>query len=140
MEPLEAADSSRAFYPDMLSTVRIVHVAGDEKPLVCGMCGRRICDITVTNGRVALPYAFARMAIPERVPTGYRVKSLGPAQGQTRKPNVRIFADEASGRFRIIHEHKSNGRGALDRTVNAATLEKLYSAAVAADEREVVLR
>ena len=43
---------------------------------------------------------------------------------------------DASG----FHEHKSNGRGALDRTVNAATLEKLYSAAVAADEREVVLR
>jgi hypothetical protein len=68
---------------------------------------------------------------------------LGGRRGEKRRdPNVRIFEDDADGqiRFRIIHEHKRNGRGLLDRTVTAATLEKLYNAAAAASEREVVLR
>jgi hypothetical protein len=64
---------------------------------------------------------------------------MGGQRGQKpRDPNVRIFADESDGRFRIVHEHKRNGRGPLDRTVTAETLQKLYNAAVA--EREVVLR
>jgi hypothetical protein len=112
----------------------------DEQPLICGMCGRRLCDITAIDGHVALLYAFPRVGIPQQVPTGYRVKSLGPAHGQTRNPNVRIFADEASGRFRIVHEHKGNGRGPLDRTVSEATLHKLYTDAMTSNAREVVLR
>jgi hypothetical protein len=112
----------------------------DEKPLVCGMCHRRICDITVINGGVALPYAILRVGIPRQVPSGYRVKSLRPAKGRTRNPNVRIFADEARGHFRIVHEHKRNGRGPLNLTMTAAKLEKLYNAAVTAGDNEVVLR
>ena len=112
----------------------------DERPLLCGMCHRRMCDITVINGRVTLLYALPRVGIPQQIPSGYRAKSLGPAHGQTRNPNVRIFTDEASGHLRIVHEHKRNRRGPLDRTVTAATLEKLYNAAAAASEREVVLR
>jgi hypothetical protein len=67
---------------------------------------------------------------------------LGRGRGKKpRDPNVRIFEDDADeNRFRIVHEHKRNGRGPLDRTVTAATLEKLYNAAAAASEREVVLR
>ena len=49
------------------------------------------------------------------------------------------FINESRDRFRIVHHHKRNSRGPLDRTITAATLEKLYNEAVAADEREVVL-
>jgi hypothetical protein len=53
-----------------------------------------------------------------------------------------MFVDNSDGqnRFRIVHEHKRNGRGHLDRTVTAATLQKMYDAAVAAGDDEVVLR
>ena len=112
----------------------------DGRPLLCGMCHRRMCDITVINGRVALLYAPPRVGIPQQIPSGYRVKSLGPAHGQTRNPNVRIFANESQDRFRIVHEHKRDGRGPLDRTITAATFKKLYDEAVAADQREVVVR
>jgi hypothetical protein len=30
----------------------------DEQPLICGMCGRRLCDITAIDGHVALLYAL----------------------------------------------------------------------------------
>jgi hypothetical protein len=112
----------------------------EELPLTCGMCGRRICDITVINGRVALLYAPPRLRLPQQVPSGYRVKSLGPPHGQTRNPNVRIFADEARGHLRIVHVHKRNRRGPLDRTVSAATLHKLHTDAVDSNAHEVVLR
>jgi hypothetical protein len=57
-----------------------------------------------------------------------------------RDPNVRIFEDDSDeNRFRIVHHHKRNSRGPLDRTITAATLQKMYDAAVAAGANEVVL-
>jgi hypothetical protein len=115
----------------------------EERPLICGMCHRRMCDITVVHGHVVLLRVSRRVGIPQKVPTGRAPRMLGGRRGEKRRdPNVRIFEDDADGqiRFRIIHEHKRNGRGLLDRTVTAATLEKLYNAAAAASEREVVLR
>ena len=107
----------------------------DEKPLVCGMCGRRICDIALFNGDVHLLRVPRRAGIPGKVlPEGRAFRITG-----ARDPNVRVFAEESGDRFRIVHHHKRNGRGPLDRTITAATLEKLYNAAVAADDREVVL-
>ena len=61
-----------------------------------------------------------------------------PPVGKPRDPNVRIYVD--NDRFRIVHEHKRNGRGPLDRTITAATLEEMYRGAVTAGEPEVVLR
>ena len=116
----------------------------DEKALVCGMCGRRICDIAVIRGDVALLRAPHRVGIPQQqVPKGRVARGLSSIQGQRpRDPNVRIFADDSDGenRYRIVHHHKRGDRGTLDRTVTAATLERLYNTAKAADEREVVLR
>ena len=115
----------------------------EERPLLCGMCHRRMCDITVINGSVMLLRVPKRLGIPQKVPTGRAPRMSGSRRGEKpRDPNVRIFEDDANGqiRFRIVHEHKRNGRGPLDRTVTAATLEKVYDAAVAAGEREVVLR
>jgi hypothetical protein len=114
----------------------------DEPPLLCGMCHRRMCDITVVHGRVVLLRAPKRVGIPQKVPTGRAPRMSGGRRGEKpRDPNVRIFEDDADGqiRFRIIHEHKRNGRGPLDRTVTAAKLEKMFEAAVAAGANEVVL-
>ena len=114
----------------------------DERPLLCGMCHRRICDITIVRGDVLLIRAPKREGIPEQqVPEGRVARGLGSIRGgRPRDPNVRIFVDESRDRFRIVHHHKRGGRGPLDRTITAATLEKMYNAADAADEREVVLR
>ena len=115
----------------------------DEKALLCGTCGRRICDIAIIRGDVHLLRAPRRVGIPqEKVPEGRVARSSGAIRGgRQRDPNVRIFEDESDeNRFRIVHHHKSNSRGPLDRTVTAATLAKVYNAAVAAGEREVVLR
>ena len=113
----------------------------DEKPLVCGMCHRRICDIGIIGDSVTLLRVSYHLGIPRQVPRGRGPRGLGSIQGQRpRDPNVRVFADVGQNRFRIVHEHKRGGRGTLDRTVTAATLEKMYNAAVVADEREVVLR
>jgi len=119
-----------------------MHVSGgfvlEERPLLCGMCHRRICDITIFRGDVVLLQAPKRIGIPEKAPTGRTTRITGARPGETpRNPNVRMFEADSGDRFRIIHEHKS--RGPLDRKVNAATLEKLYNAAVASDQREVVL-
>jgi hypothetical protein len=120
-----------------------MHVSGgfvlEERPLLCGMCHRRICDIAIFRGDVVLLKAPKRIGIPEKAPTGRTTRITGARPGETpRNPNVRIFEDDSGDRFRIIHEHK--GRGPLDRKVNAATLENLYNAAVAAGDDGVVLR
>jgi hypothetical protein len=125
-----------------------MHVAAgyltEELPLVCGMCHRRLCDITIFRGDVLLIRAPQREGIPEQqVPEGRVARGLGSINGgRPRDPNVRIFTDDfdRQSRFRIVHHHKRGGRGPLDRTVTAATLEKLYADAVASDQREVVLR
>jgi len=115
----------------------------EEKPLICGMCGRRICDISMFHGDVMLLRASRNHdGIPQQVPKGRIASGNSSINGQKpRDPNVKIYVDESGeqDRFRIVHEHKSKGRGTLDRTITANTLEKLYIAAVAADEREVVL-
>jgi hypothetical protein len=112
----------------------------DTKALVCGMCGRRICDIGIIGDNVTLLRVSYHLGIPQQAPKWRGPRGLGSIPGQRpRDPNVRFFADNGQNRFRIVHEHKRNGRGTLDRTVTAATLEKMYNAAVAADEREVVL-
>ena len=113
----------------------------EELPLVCGMCHRRLCDITIFRGDVLLIRAPQREGIPEQqVPEGRVARGLGSINGgRPRDPNVRIFVDESGDRFRIVHHHKRGGRGPLDRTTTAATLEKLYADAVASDQREVVL-
>jgi hypothetical protein len=114
----------------------------EERPLVCGMCHRRMCDIAVINGDVALLRAPRRVGIPqEKVPEGRVARSAGATRGtRPRDPNVRIFEDDSDGnRFRIVHHHKRGGRGPLDRTITAATLQKMYDAAVAAGANEVVL-
>jgi hypothetical protein len=109
----------------------------NERPLLCGMCHRRICDIAVNDGDVFLLRVAKRQGIPEKVPEG-RVPRL---TGGGRDPNVRIFADESGeqNRFRFVHHHKRGGRGPLDRTITAATLHKLYDAVVTAGSNEVVL-
>jgi hypothetical protein len=125
-----------------------MHVAAgyvpEELPLICGMCHRRICDIIIFRGDVVLIRVSKTIGIPEKAPTGRGARGLsGSIPGQRpRDPNVRVFTDDfdRQSRFRIVHEHKRNGRGPLDRTITAATLEKMYNEAVAADECEVVLR
>lgn len=114
----------------------------DEKPLICGMCGRRICDISMFRGDVMLLRASRHHGgIPQQVPEGPIAKGNSSINGKRpRDPNVKIFVDKSEDRYRMVHEHKRSGRGTLDRTITADTLEKLYNAAVAADEREVVLR
>jgi hypothetical protein len=108
------------------------------------MCHRRICDITIFRGDVLLIRASRRHdGIPQQVPKGRIASGSGSINGQRpRWPNVKIYVDESGehDRYRIVHEHKRNGRGPLDRTITEATLEKLYAEAVAADQREVVLR
>ena len=115
----------------------------DEKTLVCGMCSRRICDITISHGNLILLRASQRPGgIPQQVPKGRIASGSGSINGaRGRWPNVKIYVDESGDpkRYRIVHEHKRKGRGTLDRTITATTLEKLYNAAKAADEREVVL-
>jgi hypothetical protein len=119
----------------------VAEMLTDEKTLICGMCGRRICDIGIIGDNVTLLRVSYHLGIPQQTPKWRGPRGLGSIQGQRpRDPNVRIFADNGQNRFRIVHEHKRNGRGTLDRTMTSATLERLYSAAVAADEREVVLR
>ena len=80
-----------------------------------------------------------REGIPEKVPSDRPTRFASvPPVGKPRDPNVRIYVD--NDRFRIVHEHKRNGRGPLDRTITATTLEKMYADAVASDQCEVVLR
>jgi hypothetical protein len=106
------------------------------------MCHRRICDISVHNGNVYLIRASQRKGIPERVPADRPTRwAAGPPGQKPRDPNVRIYVDDPDERtrFRIVHEHKRNGRGPLDRTITAAKLGKMVTAVVAAGEKEVVL-
>jgi hypothetical protein len=114
----------------------------DEKHLVCGMCHRRICDIAIVRGDVALLRVTQHGGIPQQVPQSRGPRMTGGRVGEKpRDPNVQVYADESGeSRFRIVHEHKRNGRGTLDRTVKASTLEKLYNDAVAVGNDEVVLR
>jgi hypothetical protein len=115
----------------------------DDRPLLCGMCHRRMCDIAIIRGDVHLLRAPRRVGIPqEKVPEGRVARGFGSVRGtRPRDPNVRIFEDDSDeNRFRIVHHHKRGGRGPLDRTITAATLQKMYDAAVAARADEVVLR
>jgi hypothetical protein len=115
----------------------------EEKTLICGMCGRRICDISIIGDNVTLLRVSYHLGIPQQASKDRGPRGLASINGQRpRDPNVKIYLDNTGeqDRFQIVHEHKRNGRGTLDRTVTAATLEKMYNAAIAADEREVVLR
>ena len=118
--------------------------ATKEMALVCGMCHRRICDVAIFRGDVLLIRASQREGIPaHKVPEGRVARGLGSINGgRPRDPNVRIFVDDVNtqSRYRIVHHHKRGGRGPLDRTITADTLETLYNEAVASDQREVVLR
>ena len=69
----------------------------EEKPLVCGMCGRRICDISMFRGDVMLPRASQRHdGIPQRVPKGRIASGSSSINGSRgRWPNVKIFSDES---------------------------------------------
>jgi hypothetical protein len=122
----------------------MAHAMLNEKPLICGMCGRRICDIIIFHGDVVLIRASQRHdGIPQQVPKGRIASGSSSINGSRgRWPNVKIYVDKSGehDRYRIVHEHKRNGRGTLDRTITADTLEKLYNDAVASDQREVVLR
>jgi hypothetical protein len=129
-----------------LSPVSIVDVAAgfliEERPLICGMCHRRICDIIVNRGDVLLVRAPQRKGIPEKISADRPMRwAAGPPGRKPRDPNVSIYVDnpDKGGRFRIVHEHKRNGRGPLDRTITAAKLEQMVNAAVAAGASEVVL-
>jgi hypothetical protein len=108
------------------------------------MCHRRICDITIFRGDVHLLRASRREdGIPRQVPKGRIASGSSSINGSRgRWPNVKIYLDKSgeNDRYRIVHEHKRNGRGTLDRTITATTLEKLYAEAVASDQREIVLR
>jgi hypothetical protein len=91
-----------------------------SRPLVCGMCGRRICDISIFRSDVQLLRGPQKVGIPTRVPKG-RVARIGgaPLGERPRDPNVKIYAEKSGeqDRYRIVHEHKRNGRGPLDRTI-----------------------
>ena len=90
----------------------------------------------------ALPGAVLAVR-PQQVPKGRIASGSSSINGSRgRWPNVKIYLDKSGehDRYRIVHEHKRNGRGTLDRTITADTLEKLYADAVASDQREVVLR
>jgi hypothetical protein len=117
----------------------------EERALMCGMCHRRICDIIIFHGDVHLLRATQRKGIPVRMISADRPSRItgAPAGQKPRDPNVRIYVDDpddGKSRFRIVHEHKRNGRGPLDLTITAAKLEKMFNAAVAAGDSEVVLR
>jgi hypothetical protein len=96
------------------------------------------------RGDVMLSGASRRNdGIPQHVPKGRIASGSTSINGSRHRwPNVKIYLDESGehDRYRIVHEHKRNGRGTLDRTITAATLEKIYNEAVASDQREVVLR
>lgn len=86
--------------------------------------------------------APTRVGIPEKAPTGRAARIASLPGEKPRDPNVRIFANESQDRFRIVHEHKRNGRGPLDRTITAARLarlETMFNKAAAAGDAEVVL-
>jgi hypothetical protein len=97
----------------------------------------------MSRGDVMLLRASRRDdGIPRQVPKGRIASGSSSINGaRGRWPNVKIYVDKSGeqDRFRIVHDHKRNGRGPLDRTITATSLEKLYNEAVAADEREVVL-
>ena len=106
------------------------------------MCHRRICDIIIFRGDVLLIRAPQRDGIPQQVPKGRIARGLGSIKGDgPRGPNVRIYVDySGAGPIPNRASTQTSGRGPLDRTITATALEKIYNEAVAADEREVVLR
>jgi hypothetical protein len=91
---------------------------------------RRICDIIIFHSDVLLIRASQRHdGIPQQVPKGHIASSSSSINGSRgRWPNVKIYLDKSGehDRYRIVHEHKRSGRGPLDRTITADTLEKLY--------------
>jgi hypothetical protein len=117
--------------------------AAPELPLLCGICNRRLCEITFMHGTMRLIRVSMTVGIPRRVKAGRKARLTGGRLGEKPRdpdPRVQVYIGEADDRWRICHEHKRGGRGHLDRTVTSATLEKLYAAALATDNREVVLR
>lgn len=83
------------------------------------------------------------LGIPRRVKPGRKARLTGGRIGEKPRdpdPHVQVYISEADNRWRICHEHKRGGRGLLDRTVISATLERLYAAALATGQNEVVLR
>ncbi len=85
--------------------------------------GTDTVTLTVTNSAGQPPHAFAVQVV-----TSQRPKFTGW-----------VFVNPEHDRWRIWCEHKQAGRGVLDRTLTAATLERMYAAALAAGDREVVL-
>jgi hypothetical protein len=116
-------------------------IGAPELPLLCGVCGRRLCDITMAHGTTRLIRVSMTEGIPRTVQPGRGAQLSGAPRGQTpRHARVKVYVSEANARWRVWHEHKGRGRGPLDRTVTPATLEKLYAAALTAGNGEVVLR
>jgi hypothetical protein len=114
-------------------------------PLKCSMCYRRLGDIAMVHGRMSLLRVNTRVGIPQDRPksgrhaaavTGYNLDGKG-----TRHHKFKgwVFVNPERDRWRIWCEHKKASRDVLDRTVTAATLERMYAAALAASDREVVL-
>jgi hypothetical protein len=97
----------------------------------------------MAHGSMRLIRVSITVGIPQRVKAGRKARLIGGRLGEKPRdpdPRVQVYVSAADDRWRIWQEHKRGGRGHLDRTVTSATLEKLYGAALAAGEREVVLR
>lgn len=105
-------------------------------PLRCPMCNRRLGDLSMTHGRMGLIRASLTIGIPAGRPSSERHAVASSSRRRARHRGW-VFVSLERDRWRIWCEHK--GRGVLDRTVTASTMERLYAAALAARAREVVL-
>jgi hypothetical protein len=119
-------------------------LSAPELPLKCPMCYRRIGDVTMVHGRMSLLRVSMRTGIPEGRPkSGRHATATGHiSDGRSmRRPKFKgwVFVNPEHDRWRIWCEHKQAGRGVLDRNVTAATLERIYAAALASGAPEVVL-
>ena len=133
---------------DVLAEYRIGppwKLSAPELPLKCSMCYRRIGDLAMVHGRMSLLRVNMRPGIPEGRPKSGR-HAAGVAGNNLNGKSMRrhkfkgwVFVNPEHDRWRIWCEHKQASRGVLDRTVTAATLERMYAAALAAGDREVVL-
>ena len=129
-------------------------LAAPELPLRCPMCNRLIAEVTMSHGRMQLIRGMSkREGIPQgRPPSGrHATSAVGQTRGRPpsgwvvepmtasgpRRPRYRGLVYVEHDRWRVWCVHK--GRGVLDRTVTASTLERLYAAVLTAGVREVVL-
>ena len=119
-------------------------LAAPELPLKCSMCYRRIGDVAMVHGKMALIRVSMRPGIPQGRPKSGR--HAAAVSGNSSRESKRhhkfkgwVFVNPERDRWRIWCEHKEHNRGPLDRTVTSSTLERLYAAALATGARELVL-